>query len=169
MRTLLDILTEQPFFKDLTPEHLTALAENARYRRYKAGELVFHDGNLANRFYVVTAGEVSLEAPAGGGGVVRLQKIGPGELLGWSWMFANAISVLQARAQVPSEVIYFCGENLRRQCDQNPELGYQLFRRVSEIMMQRLQTTRQLVLDQKPTPEPVAQEWRPGQTETAPI
>lgn len=162
MRTLTDILTELDFFKDLTPEQITALAEIARYRRYKAGELIFHHGNLANRFYVVTVGKVALEAPAGHGQAVRLQTMGVGELLGWSWMFSNAISELRARALEETEMIYFCGDTLQQLCDQNTAVGYQLFRRVCEVMMQRLQNTRQLVLEQNPEPVATTLEWRPG-------
>jgi CRP-like cAMP-binding protein len=146
MKTIRDIIAGQSFFKDLTEEQLTALADAARYRRLRNHELLFHHGNLANRFYVVIEGKVALEAPAQDGHPVHFQTAGPGDLLGWSWMFSNAFQQLQARALEPTEVIYFCGDGLRQQCDQDHSLGYQLFQRVAEIMMQRLQATRQMLL-----------------------
>ena len=140
----------QTSLKGFTADQIRALADNARYRRFRANELIFHDGNLADRFYVVLEGEVALEAPDGDGHPVRLQIAEPGELLGWSWMFSNSLRQLQARALGPTEVIYFLGGRLQQQCEQDPQLGYQLFRRVAEVMMQRLQATRQLLLEQHP-------------------
>jgi CRP-like cAMP-binding protein len=158
-----DILTGQAFFKDLTADQIHTLAENAKYRRFRANELVFHDGNLANRFYVVVNGKVALEALSGEGHPVRFQTAEPGELLGWSWMFSGYIRQLQARALEPTEVIYFCGDRLRQQCDQDHDLGYELFRRVAEVMMQRLQAMRQLLLEHPPLALAESSEWRPGE------
>lgn len=163
MRTVSDIITQQAFFKDLTADQIRVLADIAKYRRFRADELVFHDGNLANRFYVVVNGKIALEATSGDGQLLRFQTAGPGDLLGWSWMFSNSLRRLRAKALEPAEVIYFCGETLRQQCDNDHGLGYELFRRVAEVMMQRLQATRQLLLDQPALA--LAEEgsdWRPG-------
>jgi CRP/FNR family transcriptional regulator, cyclic AMP receptor protein len=167
MRTICDILSGQAFFKDLTAEQMSRLSENAKYRRFRANELVFHHGNLANRFYVLVNGKVALEATAGDGHLVRCQTAGAGELLGWSWMFSSSIRQLQGRALEPTEAIYFCGDSLRQLCDQDHDLGYELFRRVAEVMMQRLQATRQLLLE-RPLPAPAEDlEWRPGEPQAA--
>ncbi|HWQ91525.1 MAG TPA: Crp/Fnr family transcriptional regulator [Clostridia bacterium] len=152
MKTMLDVVSEQPLFKDLRPEHLRSLAENARFRTFRPGEIVFRNGDLAKRFYVVISGRIDVEATTEAGQPVRLQTTGPGELLGWSWNFSNSIRQLHARAAEPTEVIYFRGDPLRRQCDQDHDLGYELFRRVSEQMMQRLQATRRVLLAQTSLP-----------------
>lgn len=163
MRTIHDILTQQPFFDRLNPDQVRALAETARYRRFRPNELVFHDGNLANRFYLIVKGSVSLEATAADGQPVRFQAAGPGELLGWTWMHANDVRELRARALEPTEVIYFCSSQLTRQCDQDQSLGYQLFRRVSENAMQRLQTARRQLLHHPAPVLAVSSEWSPGE------
>ena len=98
MITILDIITNQPLFNGLNADQLRALAASARYRRFRTNELVFHDGNLASRFYLIVTGKVALEAPADDGQPVRFQTAAGGELLGWSWMFASSVRRLQARA-----------------------------------------------------------------------
>jgi CRP-like cAMP-binding protein len=167
MRTICDILSGQAFFKELTADQIGTLSDNAKYRRFRTNELVFHQGNLANRFYVLVNGKVVLEATGGDGRLVRYQTAGAGELLGWSWMFSASMKQLQARALEPTEAIYFCGDSLRQLCDKDHDLGYELFRRVAEVMMQRLQAPRQLLLEQ-PLPAPAEDsEWRPGEPQAA--
>lgn len=163
MRTIHDILTQQPFFENLTPEQLRALSDTARYRRFRPNELVFHDGNLANRFYLILKGSVSLEATATDGQPVRFQSAGAGDLLGWTWMHANDVRELRARALEPTEVIYFCSAQLTRQCDQDQSLGYQLFRRVAEKSMERLQSARRQLLRHPAPVLAVSSEWTPGE------
>jgi CRP-like cAMP-binding protein len=148
MKTLYDIITEQAVFRGLSAEHLRQLADNAMQTRFKADELIFREGDVANRFYLIVAGKVALEAPDSNGRIVWLQTIGNSELLGWSWMFSPYIWHLHARAVEPTEAIFFYGTRLRELCETDHDLGYEVFRRVAEVMMQRLQTTRRLLLEQ---------------------
>jgi CRP/FNR family transcriptional regulator, cyclic AMP receptor protein len=162
MKTMFGLLSEQALFQHLSQEQIQHLADSARYRRFRAQELVFHDGNLANRFYVILEGEVVLEAQDEQGKRVPFQTAGAGGLLGWSWMFSNSLHRLQARALQPTETIYFLGDRLRQLCDEDHDLGYHLFRQVADVMMQRLQATRQLVLEQGPLEMAASADWRPG-------
>jgi len=151
MKTIDDLISVQPFFSGLTQEQIHALAGTAHYRRLRSGELMFHDGNLANRFFVLMQGEVALEAPADDGHMMRLQKVKAGEILGWSGMFSGTLPKLSARALQPTEVVYFRSENLRDQCEHDPALGYRLFKRVAEGTTERLQATRKELLKHRDT------------------
>jgi CRP/FNR family cyclic AMP-dependent transcriptional regulator len=165
VETLYDIIAEQAFFRGLSAEHLRRLADSAMRTWFEADELIFHEGDIANRFYLIVAGKVALEAPDGDGRVILLQTIGNSELLGWSWMFSPYIWHLHARAVEPTEAIFFYGTRLRELCETDHDLGYEVFRRVGEVMMQRLQTTRLLLLE-KHYPDPdltTSSDWPPGQ------
>ena len=165
MKTVYDIIAEQPFFRGLSPQQLRTLADDAMRTWFEAGELIFREGDLANRFYVIVEGKVALQAPESRGRIVRLQTIGAGELLGWSWLFSPYIWHLHARALEPTEAIFFYGTRLREQCENNPELGYEMFRRVSEVMMQRLQATRLLLLDAHSAAPAPGNDGEPGRHE----
>jgi CRP/FNR family transcriptional regulator, cyclic AMP receptor protein len=115
-KTLYDIVAEQAFFRGLRAEHLCQLADNAMQTWFEADELIFREGDVANRFYLILNGRVALEAPDGDGRVVLLQTIGNSELLGWSWMFSPCIWHLHARAVEPTEAIFFYGTRLRELC-----------------------------------------------------
>lgn len=54
MKTLYDIIARQAFFRGLSQEHVHTLADNAMQMWFEAGELIFHDGDLANRFYLIS-------------------------------------------------------------------------------------------------------------------
>jgi CRP/FNR family transcriptional regulator, cyclic AMP receptor protein len=147
MKTLHDIIADQAFFRGLSQEHLRTLADNAMQTWFESDELVFHEGDLANRFYLIIEGKVALESSVKNGDVVVLQTLGPGDLLGWSWLFSPYVWRLHARAVEPTEAVFFYGTRLSEQCEANHDLGYELFKRVSEVMMQRLQIARGRFLD----------------------
>ena len=51
-------IAEHPFLHDMKPEHLAALAEFAMPTHFAAGELIFQQGDTANRFYLIRSGRV---------------------------------------------------------------------------------------------------------------
>jgi len=142
MKTLYDIIAEQPFFRSLNPEHMRQLADNAMQTWFEADELIFREGDVANRFYLIVEGKVTLESSAPNGQPVLLQTLGPGDLLGWSWLFSPYVWRVHARAVEPTEAIFFYGTRLLSACEADHDLGYEMFKRISEVMMHRLQSTR---------------------------
>jgi CRP-like cAMP-binding protein len=96
MKTLAAIIAEQPFFRGLSPEHLPVLAECAMQTWFESDELIYHDGDLANRFYLIIEGTVALESSVKNGDAVVLQTLGRGDLLGWSWLFHPRLAVARA-------------------------------------------------------------------------
>ena len=79
--------------------------------------------------------------------MVTIQSLGPGEPLGWSWLFPPYRWHFSARVVEPTRAIALDGACLRTKGEEDHELGYQLVKRVAQIMMQRLQATRLQLLD----------------------
>lgn len=138
----LPILEAQPFLKGLNSHQLDLLAENSMLAEFKAGGRVLDEGGIANRFYLILAGQVELESPLPDGGAIRIQTIGAGDVLGWSWLFPPYYWQFDARAVTPTKAIFFYGTRLRELCEEDHDLGYELMKRVSEVVIQRLQATR---------------------------
>ena len=61
--TLKGMLAEHPFSKGMKADHLEILAEAAMKSRFEAGQIIFHEGDPANRFYLIQHGNVALESP----------------------------------------------------------------------------------------------------------
>jgi CRP-like cAMP-binding protein len=75
-------------------------------------------------------------------GKVTIQILGAGDVWGWSWLFPPYYRQFGARAVEPTDAIFIYGTPLREECESDQELGYELMKRVSAVMLQRLQATR---------------------------
>lgn len=130
-----------PFLIGLNAAHIRLLADCAMQAQFKAGQVIFRKGETANRFYLIERGKVALESSTGGESVA-IDEVGAGDLLGWSWIFPPYIWHFDARAIEPTSAIFLYGTIMREYCEADPALGYDLFKRMSEVMMRRLQRAR---------------------------
>jgi CRP/FNR family transcriptional regulator, cyclic AMP receptor protein len=135
-----------PFLAGMNRTRLALLTDCAMATRFKLGQIVFREGEPANRFYLIETGKVVLESGKGFGKPVMVETIGAGDLLGWSWMFPPYVWHFTARAVEPTEAIFFYGTILREYCERDPSLGYELFKRMAPVMLRRLQAARQKML-----------------------
>ena len=147
-----DQISGNPFFAGLRPEFIDVLAANAIHRRLEQDNVLFHYGEKADHFYVILAGKVFVEVAALEGPPLPLQSLESGAVLGWSWLIPPYLWTFQARADEDSEVLDFDGEALRARCDANPEFGYELLKRFSGLMSERLNFARRKMME----------EWRPS-------
>jgi CRP/FNR family cyclic AMP-dependent transcriptional regulator len=151
-----------PFLVGMSPPHLALLTDCAVPVHFKKGQTILREGEFANRFYLIESGKVALESddcdrpeddaaraclPAQGRSADNeaatvVDAIGPGDPLGWSWMFPPYVCHFTARAVEPTEAIFFCGTVLREYCERYPSLGYELFKRTAPLMLRRLQASR---------------------------
>jgi CRP/FNR family transcriptional regulator, cyclic AMP receptor protein len=144
-------LARTTLLKGLPAESLAFLASHARVRALRDNEVVFHTGDRANHFYLVTNGHISVEVAAIEGPSLTLQELGADAVLGWSWLIPPNRWSFQARATAPTEVIEFDGTAVLAECEANPKFGYALLKRFSTLMSERLQHARQRMVE----------EWRP--------
>lgn len=135
-----------PFLAGMDRGHLTLLTDCAMAVRFKKGQVIFREGELANRFYLIETGKVILESSGGLGDPVVIDKIGAGDLLGWSWLFPPHTWHFTARAVEPTTAIFFYGTILREYCEKDHSLGYDLLKRMSVVMNRRMQAARDKML-----------------------
>lgn len=138
------LIAEQPFFKGLNPHQLQLLTESALEMKFQTGQKVFEAGSPANRFYLILEGKVLLESELAEHGVMLpVQILGPGDSLGWSWLFPPYVIHLGAHAIEPTRTIFFYGTRLREQCEQDHELGYELMKRIGQVATERFRATQE--------------------------
>ena len=130
-----------PFLIGMSAQHIRLLADCAMRSQFSAGQVIFQKGETAKRFYLIERGKVALESSTGDK-VIEIDQVGAGDLLGWSWIFPPYVWHFDARAIEPTTAIVLHGTILREYCDADPALGYVLFKRMSEVMMRRLQAAR---------------------------
>ena len=130
------------FTAGMRPDHVKRLVDVAMFKQFKQGEVVFREGEPANRFYLIIRGKIALESAGHGESPPLVQFIGEGDVLGWSWLFPPYYWHFGARAAEPTDAIFFYGTRLRIQCEEEPAFGYELMKRVAAIVVKRLQITR---------------------------
>ena len=141
-KSLATLIGEQELFKGLAPRYLDLLAEAAMLKEFANGEVIFREGDPANRFYLILNGEVALESATRERAPIVLQTIGANDVLGWSWLFPPYYWHFDARAVSPTRAIFFYGTWLRENCERDHDFGYEMLKRMSAVLIQRLQATR---------------------------
>ncbi len=145
----LDEIAGHPFLRDLKPEHLSALAECAMRVQYAPGDVIFREGDPANRFYLLIDGKVSVETQYEGGRAV-VQTLGRGDVLGWSWLFPPYYTHFDACVVEPTNAMFFYGTRLREMCEENPSFGYEIIKRVAKVVIERLTAAQKRAIAHPP-------------------
>ena len=71
-----------------------------------------------------------------------IQTIKAGDVLGWSWLFPPYLWHFDARAVKPTKAIIFFVTTLRELCESDHSPGYEFMKRVTKVVIKRLQSTR---------------------------
>ena len=135
-----------PFLAEMDEQHREIFLHGATERDFATGEVIFREGEPANTLYLIQSGEVLIEAASCGCGAKPIQTLGDGDVLGWSWLFPPFAWHFQARATRPTHVICCDGGHLLVQAEENSEFGYDVMRRITQILIQRLQATRKKLI-----------------------
>ncbi len=140
------LIAQQPFFNGLNSQQLRLLAASALEMKFETGVTIFEEGSPANRFFLILTGRVELSSEMEDRNVIPIQTLGPGDDLGWSWLFPPYSMHFTARALEATTTIFFYGTRLREQCEHDHELGYQLMKRIAEVASQSLRATQRRLM-----------------------
>ncbi len=147
METLEPVLAEHPFFKDLDESFRRTIVGCATNVRFAAGDIFRKEGDEATECYIIRHGRVSLESHVPGRGALTVQTLGPGDILGLSWLVPPYKWRFDARAVELTRAIVLEGDCLRRACEEDHELGFEMLRSFLSVMSQRLEATRLQLMD----------------------
>ena len=145
-------LEDHPFFRGMKAEHLEAILDDATEVSFGADNIIFREGEPANRFYLIESGHVALEAHEPGDGTALIQELGAGDALGWSWLYPPFLWHCQARTIEPTRAVVLNGAHLLVVAERDSAFGYELVKRVSQVVIQRLQSARKRLIAQQLEP-----------------
>jgi CRP/FNR family cyclic AMP-dependent transcriptional regulator len=143
-----ELISENKFFAGMKEDHLDFLAGTAHFIHGQTGEVLFSQGQPAKCFYLTLNGEVTVEVAAIQGPGMQLQKLGSDKIIGWSWLIDPYRWDFQARVLSEAELIEFDGETILAQCEKDNTFGYDLFKRFTHLMFERLSSARRKMIDQ---------------------
>jgi CRP-like cAMP-binding protein len=143
-----DYLSSQTFFHELDDRFLKILSNSSAVLEIKKGDALFHQGEYADKFYLLRNGQVSVQVPALVGPTLEIQALSKDQILGWSWLIPPYRWHFQARAVDDSELLEFDGRAILVHCEEDPKFGYELLKRFAGLMSERLDAARQKMMDQ---------------------
>jgi CRP/FNR family cyclic AMP-dependent transcriptional regulator len=141
------MVARHPFLEGMCEQHLRSLSETAIHTNFAEGEWIFREGERADRFYLIQEGSVIITSRMPTHSQIVIQMLGTGDPVGWAWLFEPYTWHFDARADEATRTVSFRGVRLREQCEEDPELGYELMKRVSRVLIHRFQATRLKLLN----------------------
>jgi CRP-like cAMP-binding protein len=151
-QSIAEYLTTHEFFSELSEDTVKFLCESVSTLEIKKGQVLFRLGERADKFYILRNGRISVQIPAVMGPTLEVQTLGTDQILGWSWLISPYQWHFQAKAEADSKLLEFDGTAILARCEQEPKLGYELLKRFAVLMSERLDVSRQKLMD----------EWNPA-------
>lgn len=144
---VVELLDGFALFDRLSAGQRAAIAHTAEVVDIPAGARLFDEGQPAAGCWLVRTGEIALETAVPGRGRVVVQTLGPGDVLGWSWLVPPHHWHFTAMTQSAVTALRLDTDRLREVAQEDPALGYPLALGLFEILLARLQATRARLLD----------------------
>ncbi|HEX9896976.1 MAG TPA: ATP-binding protein [Dehalococcoidales bacterium] len=143
--TIKEIIKNSELFWDLTDDQVDKLAPMATKHTFLAGQRIFIEGEPLPDFYIVAKGKVSLEMEIRIGSRTKRQAvtdvIGSNGFLGWS-TFLNLPASMSGTAVENCQLLAFDGEQVRRLCQEDTDLGYKIVQELVRLVSNRLSNAR---------------------------
>lgn len=130
-------LKEMVMLGYLSDEMLDQLIPITEMLRFDEQEVVFQQGENADRFYFVQQGKVLLEQRISPTISLTLGAIGPGYSFGWSALLDYGTYTVYALCAEPCQMISFRADKLKSLFDKNHTLGYIMSQRLLRVIQKR--------------------------------
>jgi len=144
---LSESLHGHPFLSNMDETLIKTLTSCASNIVFKEGTRLFREGEDAKLFFLLRSGKVALETDAAEKGPIRIQTVGEGEVLGWSWLIYPFKWHFDAIALEQVHAFSIDASCLRAKCETDNHFGYEMLKRFSEVLEHRLAATRLQLLD----------------------
>lgn len=138
-----EFLMKQPLFAGLDAETVDWIIGSSSAREYEPGQFLLRAGKPADHLFLIVRGRVAIEVPPQGEkGAIIIQTLADGDTVGWSWMLPPYTWNLDARALEKTVAVAIDAAKLRARIEGDVALAAKMYRRFSEVMLQRIHGMR---------------------------
>jgi CRP/FNR family cyclic AMP-dependent transcriptional regulator len=127
-------LARVPLFRALPEADLLEIARTARVRKFRRGEVIFHQGDPGDALFIVAQGRVKISLPSDGGEEAILATLRSGDFFGELALLDGAPRSATATALDPAETLVVPRERFREAIETVPGFRDALF----ELLVQEL-------------------------------
>ncbi len=135
-----------PIFRELNDSQLQLLIPIVDAHSCSTDTIIFQQDELANFLYILKSGEVLVEYKPFDGPRIVVARIKPGDVFGWSAALGHAVYTSSARAIASCSTYRLNGKKLQQLCARHPEAGVIIMEKLSSVISNRLNSTRNLML-----------------------
>jgi CRP-like cAMP-binding protein len=144
---MVDVIKKSDLFGALGTEHLDAVATYSRGNSYREGDIIFREGDIAEELYILMEGRIVLEmnvqpVPTRPPIPTALEVVSKDEFFGWSALVEPHVFTLSARCLLPCTAVAIKGDMLRKTMSSDPVLGFEVTKKLSQLLSLRLANTR---------------------------
>ena len=134
--------TRTPLIDGLEPSQLATLESLLHRETFRAGDVLFRQGDLASKLYVLESGEVVIRCRPEDGGSLDIATISPGGIFGWSAALGRARYTSSAVCKTDGRALAMRGEALRRIMSDDPRLGERVLEKLLAVVAGRFEGLR---------------------------
>jgi CRP/FNR family transcriptional regulator, cyclic AMP receptor protein len=147
MESMSELIAANPLFAGLDRSVVELASGCATNVAFEAGSRILDEGGDAETFYLIRRGHVMIQARRPNGKPIVIETLGPGKILGLSWLVPPYHWHFDAVAGDAVGAIAIDGLCLRNKADADPAFGYSILQRIAHVLLERLQATRTRLLD----------------------
>jgi CRP-like cAMP-binding protein len=130
------------FLDKFSPQEREKLLSLSEAFRFKAGQDIIGEGDFSRYMYIIKSGRVAVEInmPPKGRRTIRTGE--SGDMISWSALVQPHRATASLRAVQDTDAIGINGERLIVECHKDCQLGFELYRALTEVIAGRLSATR---------------------------
>lgn len=143
-----ELVAEIDLFNGLSDSQLSRLASITNETEISAGELIFREGTEAIHLYILLEGEVAIQINLSSKpetvtvSIIKMAK----QSFGWSGVVAPYHYTAQAAAKADCRLLAIPGKELLKLLRSEPDIGFEVLLRISEVISSRLHNSRAALL-----------------------
>jgi CRP-like cAMP-binding protein len=143
-----ETLSQFSLFSGLPDSLLEEIAAISREAAFKKGELVFREGERADKLHFLLDGGIVLRVNL----TSRPESVtvsfvsSPFQSFGWSGVVPPYHYTASAECDADSNLLIISAEPFMKLLEQNPESGFKVMQRITVIIADRLRNSRQALL-----------------------
>lgn len=156
-QTIKETLKACHVFSALEKAELDEIAALATEKPFEAGTILFQQGDPAEEFLVLEDGKVAVqmnlpESPQGTFRRATIDTITRNEVVGWSVVVEPYIYTLTAICLQNVNVLSLNGQQFRALLEKNHKMGYEIMKRLMQVVASRLDDTRHVLISERLSP-----------------
>jgi CRP-like cAMP-binding protein len=137
---------EADLFRELNVKQLQRLSKNFIETSFQAGEVIFSQGEPAQKLYILVEGEVILGIKAKGQiDITAYSANKKGEVFGLPCLTKPYQNSVSATCNRKTKVLCIRGETLRRLMKSDSKMGIEIMEKIAETYLNRLNSTRAML------------------------